>query len=48
MVAALAAMLGLTLYLIVAIDNPFGGAMRVEPDGFQLVLDRMEAGRPGK
>jgi hypothetical protein len=41
MTAALAAMIGLTLYLIVALDHPFGGTIRVEPEGFQLVLDRV-------
>ena len=41
MTGALAAMIGLTLYLIVAIDHPFAGTIRVEPDGFQLVLDKV-------
>ncbi len=37
MTAALAAMIGLTLYLIFALDHPFSGAVRVEPDAFRLV-----------
>lgn len=41
MTAALAVMIGLTLYLILAIDHPFSGALRVEPDAFRLVLDKV-------
>lgn len=37
MTAALAAMIGITLYLIFALDHPFSGAVRVEPDAFRLV-----------
>jgi hypothetical protein len=39
MTAALAAMIGITLYLIYALDHPFAGAVRVEPDAFRLVLE---------
>jgi Protein of unknown function (DUF4239) len=39
MTAALAAMIGITLYLIFALDHPFAGAVRVEPDAFRLVLE---------
>jgi uncharacterized protein DUF4239 len=41
MTASLAAMIGITLYLIFALDHPFGGAVRVEPDAFRLVLDKV-------
>jgi len=41
MTAALAGMIGLTLYLILALDHPFAGTIRVEPDGFRLVLDKV-------
>jgi hypothetical protein len=41
MTAALAAMIALTLYLIVAIDHPFAGTIHVEPDAFRLVLDKI-------
>ncbi len=41
MTASLAAMIGITLYLIFALDHPFGGAVRVEPDDFRLVLERV-------
>ena len=39
--ASLVVMIALTLLLIVAIDHPFGGAIRVEPDAFQTILDHM-------
>jgi hypothetical protein len=32
-------MIGITLYLIFALDHPFAGAVRVEPDAFRLVLE---------
>jgi protein-S-isoprenylcysteine O-methyltransferase Ste14 len=41
MTAALAGMIGLTLYLILAMDHPFGGTIRVEPDAFRLVLEKV-------
>jgi hypothetical protein len=40
MTAALASMISLTLYLILAIDHPFAGTIRVDPDAFQLILDK--------
>lgn len=39
MTAALSAMIGITLYLIFALDHPFAGAVRVGPDAFRLVLE---------
>lgn len=39
MTVALAAMIAITLYLIFALDHPFAGAVRVEPDAFRLVLE---------
>lgn len=39
MTAALAGMIAITLYLIFALDHPFAGAVRVEPDAFRLVLE---------
>ena len=40
MTGALTAMIALTLYLIVAIDQPFAGPVRVEPNAFRVVLKR--------
>lgn len=36
---ATASMIGLTLYLIFAIDHPFRGGIRLGPKGLQLVLE---------
>jgi hypothetical protein len=44
MVGALAAMIGLTLYLIIAIDHPYGGVISVEPDAFRLAIGEVERG----
>src|SRR4029077_10374494 len=35
---SLAAMIAMTLYLIFAIDRPFAGTLRVEPNAFRMVL----------
>ena len=40
MTGTLAAMIALTMYLVLAIDHPYGGVVRVEPDAFRLVLDK--------
>jgi len=42
MTGSLTAMIALTLYLILAIDHPYGGTIRVEPDAFRLVLDKIQ------
>ncbi len=39
MTVALAAMIAITLYLVFALDHPFAGAVRVEPNAFRLVLE---------
>jgi hypothetical protein len=41
MIAGVAALTGLTLCVIAALDNPFAGDLRVEPDGMELVLERL-------
>ncbi len=41
MTAALAAMIGLTIYLVAAIDHPFAGLIRITPESFQFVLDKV-------
>jgi hypothetical protein len=40
MIGALAAMIALTLFLISAIDHPFSGDLRVEPDALRLIMDK--------
>jgi hypothetical protein len=40
MTAALTVMISFTLYLIIEFAHPFVGLVRVEPDAFQLVLQR--------
>jgi Protein of unknown function (DUF4239) len=42
MIASLAAIISLVLFTIYALDYPFGGITRVQPDAFELVLDRFE------
>jgi hypothetical protein len=42
MIASLAAIISLVLFTIYALDYPFRGITRVEPDAFELVLDRFE------
>lgn len=39
LIAAMAAMIALTLFLIYQMDEPFSGGMRIDPDALQLVLD---------
>src|SRR5262249_52834155 len=41
MTAALAAMIALTLYLIFAINRPFAGTLRVTPEAFRIVLQKV-------
>jgi hypothetical protein len=41
MTGSLAAMIALTLYLIFAIDRPFAGTLRVEPNAFRTVLQKI-------
>jgi hypothetical protein len=40
---SLAAMTGLLVFLIAALDQPYRGAMRIEPTAYQMVLDAMMA-----
>jgi len=42
MVAALALIIGLVLFTIGALDYPFRGDVRVGPEAFYSVLERME------
>jgi hypothetical protein len=45
MTAALAGEIAFILFLIVALDNPFHGYVRVEPEPMRHTLERIEAGR---
>ncbi len=47
MIAALAAIITLVLFTIYALDHPFAGITRVQPDAFELVLERFEQA-PGR
>jgi hypothetical protein len=38
---ALALFLGIVVFLIAALDNPFRGQVRVGPDAFQLVYESL-------
>ena len=42
MISALAAIIALVLFTIYALDYPFAGISRVQPDGFELVLETFE------
>lgn len=42
MVSALAALIAFTLFLITAIDHPFSGAVRVDPEAFRHALEQIE------
>ena len=42
MIAALAASIALVLFTIYALDHPFAGVSRVQPDAFELVLETFE------
>jgi hypothetical protein len=43
MTAALAGVVAFILFLIIALDNPFHGYVRVSPDALQQVLNRLSA-----
>ncbi|HKQ53684.1 MAG TPA: DUF4239 domain-containing protein, partial [Pyrinomonadaceae bacterium] len=43
MTAALAGEIAFILFLIVALDNPFHGSLRVSPEPLQIVLERIQA-----
>jgi Protein of unknown function (DUF4239) len=45
MTAALAAMIALTLYLIFAMNRPFAGTLRVTPEAFRIVLQKVAGSR---
>ena len=38
---SLAAMIAMTLYLVFAMDRPFAGALRVKPDAFRVVMEKV-------
>jgi Protein of unknown function (DUF4239) len=42
MIAALAAIIALALFTIYALDHPFGGITRIEPQPFELALETFE------
>ncbi|MFN8635327.1 MAG: DUF4239 domain-containing protein [Chloroflexota bacterium] len=41
MTALYVASIGFVLFLIVAVDHPFAGTVRIEPDAMQLVMERV-------
>jgi hypothetical protein len=43
MTAALAGVISFILFLVIALDNPFHGYVRVSPDPLQQVLNRIQA-----
>jgi len=43
MVGGVAAMIGLSFYLILALDNPFAGGLRIEPEAMRITLERITA-----
>ena len=43
MTAALAGEIAFILFLIIALDNPFHGSLRVSPEPLQLILERIQA-----
>jgi hypothetical protein len=42
MIASLAAIIALVIFTIYALDQPYAGITRVQPDAFKLVLQRIE------
>ena len=42
MIASLAAIIALVIVTIYALDHPYAGVTRVQPDAFELVLERIE------
>jgi Protein of unknown function (DUF4239) len=42
MIASLAAIIALVMLTIYSLDHPFAGIARVQPDAFELVLERIE------
>ena len=45
MVASLAGVIALVLFTIGVLDHPFSGGARIEPDAFDLVLNRLETSK---
>ncbi|HZC01202.1 MAG TPA: DUF4239 domain-containing protein [Gammaproteobacteria bacterium] len=45
MVMSLTAVIALVLFAIVAMDYPFSGGARIEPEAFELILERFETSR---
>jgi hypothetical protein len=41
-VTALTAALAFTMFTLIALDQPFGGDLRVSPDAFESVLNEIE------
>ena len=47
--ASLAAMIGLLVFLIAALDRPYRGAVSVQPTAYEFVLEQtMASGAPGR
>src|SRR5829696_199757 len=45
MVMSLTAVIALVLFIVVAIEHPFSGGARIEPDAFELILERFETSK---
>ena len=45
MVVSLTAVIVLVIFAIGAIEYPFSGGARIEPDAFDLILERFETGK---
>jgi cation transporter-like permease len=46
MVASLTFVIALVLFTIAALDYPFKGDIRIDPDAFEQVLGRFESSKP--
>jgi dolichyl-phosphate-mannose--protein O-mannosyl transferase len=45
MVMSLTAVIALVLFTIWAMEDPFSGGARIEPDAFELILERFETSK---
>jgi len=45
MVMSLTAVIALVLFTVVAIEHPFSGGARIEPEAFELILERFETSK---
>ena len=47
MTALYVASIGFVLFLVAAMDHPFKGTVKVEPEAMEMVIHRIEEQRPG-